>query len=193
MNLEKITELRKITFLSIQLCKEALEATEYDIEKAILYLREKGILKANKLTSREIKAGSIFQYLHHNKQLGVMLKLGCETDFVANCDVFKELGKNLCLHIAASSPQYITSADIPENIYKVEYDLIMASIPEKAPENKKEQIIKGKLESLYKQLCLLNQPYLFDAKLSVLDEIKNVMAKTGENIAIISMSRMDLN
>jgi elongation factor Ts len=193
MILEKIKELRNKTFLSIQLCKEALENSEFNMENAILYLREKGKLKADGFSSREIKAGQIFQYLHHNKQLGIMIKIGCETDFVANCDVFKELGKNLCLHIAANSPQYLNQEEIPKTIMDNELKLIEASIPTKAPDNKKDQIKKGKLESYYKQVCLLDQPYLFDTKLSVTDVIKNVMAQTGENIVIVEFSRMNIN
>ena len=190
---EKIKKLRAMTHAGMMDCKKALEEAQGDIEKAAEILRKKGIAKAVKKMDREAKEGAIFSYIHHDKKLGVLLELNCETDFVARNELFQELGKNLCLQIAAYSPEYVKPEDIPEEVIQKEKEIIMENLRnEGKPENILEKIAEGKLKKFYSEVTLLKQPYVKDPKYTVEELIKETIAKLGENIVVARFCKYEV-
>ncbi|MEW6681238.1 MAG: translation elongation factor Ts [bacterium] len=185
MNPKLIKELREKTFAPILDCKAALEEAKGDIEKAIVILREKGKASSKKFEARVAKEGRIFSYIHHNGKLGILLELNCETDFVAKTEEFKNLGKELCLQIAASNPLYITPEDVSEKVILEEKDIIKAQFKDsKKPENVLEKIASGRLSKFYEENCLLSQPYIRDPKIKIKDLILETQAKFKEKLSI---------
>lgn len=192
-NLDLIKELREKTGASISYCKEALEKTEYDMEKAIEYLRKKGLAQADKKMGREARQGIIHSYIHLGGRIGVMIELNCETDFVARTEDFKKLANELCLQIAFDSPRYISREDVPKEVIEKEKEIIKEQLKElNKPDNVIEKIVEGKLEDFYKKNCLVDLPYIRDDKRKVQDLIKEYIAKLGENIIISRFVRFEV-
>lgn len=190
MNLELVKELRKKTGAGIVDCKKALEEANGDIEKAVEILREKGIAKAVKKAGRATNQGIIISYIHPGAQLGVLVELDCETDFVARTDEFKTLGNEIALQIAATAPDYIAREDVPEDVLDKEREIYRKQLEgQKKPENVIKKIIDGKIESFYKEHCLLDMPYIRDEKRTVQELIKEYIAKFGENISVRRFAR----
>ena len=188
-----IKQLREMTSAGISDCKNALEEAKGDIEKASKLLREKGIVKAVKKMGREAKEGSIFSYIHHNGKIGVMLELSCETDFVARNDLFKELGKNIAIHIAASSPSYVSPDEIPTQEIEEERDIQRKSLlQEGKPENIVDKIVDGKIKKFFSEISLLEQPYVKDPKTTIRQLVKEAISKLGENITIGRFERYSI-
>lgn len=188
---ELIQKLRTISGAGILDCKKALEETNYDIEKALILLRERGATKALSKTSRVAKNGIISSYIHSGDKIGVLLELNCETDFVARTDEFRNLAKELCLQIAAANPRWIKKEDIPEEILKQEKEIYKKQLMQdeknkNKPENVIEKIVEGRIEKFYEETCLLEQPYIRDpqGKQKVKDLILQTISKTGENITV---------
>ena len=182
---QKLKELRAMTSAGMLDCKKALEENGNDLEKSAEYLRKKGIVKAVKKMDREATEGGIVSYIHHNGKLGVLLQLNCETDFVAKNEMFKELGKNIAMHIAASNPLYITPEEVPEDLVSKERTIQKETlVKEGKPENVVEKILEGKMNKYVSEISLLKQAYVKDPKTSIEDLLKEGISKLGENITV---------
>lgn len=188
-----VKELREKTGLGLMDCKKALTETDGDMEKAIDYLRKKGALKAAKREGRATSEGRIGSYIHMNGKIGVLLELNCESDFVAKTDQFAELLKDLCMQIAASSPQWISSVDVPGDVLNREKDIYMTQAQQAGkPEKMLEKIAEGKLKKFFSENCLLDQPFVKDDSKTVQELIKEKIAQLGENITVGRFSRFQL-
>ncbi len=190
---ELVKELRQRTGIGMMECKEALKEAKGDIEQAIVLLRKKGYARAQDKMSRETAEGVIGSYIHLDGKIGVLLEVNCESDFVARNDEFKELVKNIALHIAATNPKYVSSEDVSPEILEQEKDIIKEQFKDsKKPPEIVEKIIQGKLGKFYEEVCLLDQPYVKDDKVSVKQLVASYIAKFGENIRISRFARYEL-
>ncbi len=181
----QVKELREKTGAGMMECKKALGETNGDIQKAIDYLREQGILKSAKLGSRATSQGAIFSYVHPGDQLGVLVEINCETDFVARTDDFKALGKNIAMQVAASAPQYVTRDQVPQEVLDHEKEVSRAQAKaEGKPEKILDKIVEGRLEKYFQEVCLLDQAYIRDDSRKVSDLVTEAIAKIRENITI---------
>ncbi len=193
VSMEKVRELRERTGLGIMDCKKALEEANGDIEKAIELLRKKGIAKAAKKAQRETKEGRIGSYIHFDGSIGVLIELSCETDFVARNETFGQLIEELGMHIAASSPQYISPEDVPQEVIEKEKEIFREQLKQQGkPEHIIDKIIEGKIKSFYEDNCLLEQPYALDPKKKVKELIAEYIHKLGENIKVRRFTRYQL-
>ena len=189
--MEQIKELRKRTGVGIGSVKEALEHSNGDTEKAIEYLREKGIAKAAKRAGKSADNGFIANYIHGEGQIGVLVELNSETDFASRSDQFREFGKNVAMHIAASSPEYITVEDIPAEILDKEKAVFAAELAGK-PEEVQEKILEGKLSKFYQETVLLRQLYVKDDSKTIGDILNELIAAVGEKIEIGRFARFQI-
>ncbi len=193
MDIEIVKQLREMTSASVIECKKALEESKGDIQKAADILKRKGKSVADKKNSRETKFGLIEAYIHGNGRVGVLLDLRCETDFVAKNDLFKELAHELSLQIAAMTPQYVSSAEIPETIIAEEKEIYKKELKDSGkPENIIEQIVDGKLQKRYSEICLLSQPFIKDPDQTVDGLIRDYISKIGENIQVARFARFEV-
>jgi elongation factor Ts len=182
---ELIKELRESTGAGLLDCKKALVENDGDIAKAVTYLREKGMAKAAKRVDKETKEGRVISYIHSNGKIGVLLELNCETDFVAKNEGYDELGKEICLQIAATNPLYLDIANVPEVVIAEESRILKTQLLEQGKkEDQIEKILPGKLTSYYKENCLLEQEFIKDAKKTVKDFILECSGRFGEKITI---------
>ena len=188
-----VKELRDKTGAGIMDCKEALAASAGDFDKAIDFLRKKGMSAATKRSSKAAKDGVIASYIHMGGRIGVLVELNCETDFVAKTDNFLLLAKDLTMHIAASNPTYIKPEDIPPDVMEREKEIYRSqAMAEKKPEKIWDKIIEGKLKKYYEDVCLLHQKFIKNADITIETLINNMIAKTGENIIIRRFMRFQL-
>ena len=183
IGMELVKKLREKTKAGFQDCKNALEETGGDIDKAVEVLRKRGIAVARKKTGRAIKEGVIGGYLHLNNKIGVLIEINCETDFVAKNEDFKTFAKEMAMQVAAVYPRYISIEDIPKDIVEKEKEILKESIKGK-PEDVVDKILEGKLKKFYEEVCLLEQPSIRDPKLKVKDILTDAILKIGENMAI---------
>jgi elongation factor Ts len=182
---DQVRELREKSKAGMMDCKRALVEANGDIEKAAEILREKGLVKALKKASRVTKEGIIESYIHQGSKIGVLLEVNCETDFVARNEMFRSLVHDLALHIAASSPLYISIEDVPAEVAEKEKEIyIKQAANEGKPENIAEKIAEGKLKKYYEENVLLEQRYIRDPDKKIDDLIKEKIATIGENIVI---------
>jgi elongation factor Ts len=182
---EMIKELREKTQAGMLDCKKALIECGGDMEKAVDYLRKKGLAAANKREGRVAKEGVIASYIHNNSKLGVLLELNCETDFVARNQDFQDLAKDLCMQVAASNPLYVAPEDVPAEVLEREKEIYREQLKESGkPANVIEKIVEGKLTKFYSEVCLLEQEFIKDNKVIIKDLIKNKIATYGENITV---------
>lgn len=180
-----VKQLREKTGVGVMDCKEALSECDGNIDKAVDFLRKKGLATSVKRAGRATTEGIIQAYIHMNSKLGVLVEVNCETDFVARADDFKEFVKNIAMHIAATNPVGITPSDIPEEIISKEKDIYRAqAIKMGKPEKMIEKIAEGKLNKYLKENCLMNQVYVRDSSLTITDLLNETVAKIGENITI---------
>ncbi|MEJ2049871.1 MAG: translation elongation factor Ts [Calditrichota bacterium] len=180
-----VKELREKTGAGMMDCKNALKESGGDMEKAVEILRKKGIAKAEKKASREVKDGLIHAYIHPGDKLGVLVEVNCETDFVAKTDEFKDFVHNLAMHIAASNPISIDRETVPKDIVDREMRIYKEQAAESGkPENILEKIATGKMEKFYAENVLMEQAYIRDPEKSIKDYQTEVVAKIGENISI---------
>jgi elongation factor Ts len=185
-----LNELREKTGLGLMDCKKAPIETDGDMEKAIDYLRKKGALKAAKREGRATSEGRVGSYIHMKGKIGVLLKMNCESDFVAKTDQFAELLKDLCMQIAASAPRWISSAEVLEEILAREKDIYMIQAKEAGkPEKMLDKITEGKLKKFFSEVCLLDQPFVKDDSKTVGELIKEKIAQLIENITVGRFSR----
>ena len=180
-----VKELRGKTGAGMMDCKKALKEVDGDIDKATRLLREKGIAAADKKSGREAREGLIGQYIHAGGQLGVLVEVNCETDFVARTTDFQELVHDLSMHIAASNPQHIKPEDVPEAEIQKESQIFRAqALQEGKPEKIADKIVEGRLKKYYSEVCLYEQAFVKDADMKIEELIKAAIAKLGENIQV---------
>jgi len=180
-----VKELREKTGAGMMDCKQALTACEGNLDKAVDFLRKKGLATAQKRAGRAMTEGTVQSYIHMGGKLGVLVEVNCETDFVAKNEDFIDFTKNIAMHIAASNPLGIRPEDIPAEIVNREKEIYQAQTLELGkPENVVAKIVEGKMNKFFKENCLLNQPYVRDPELTVEDLLNELIAKIGENITI---------
>jgi elongation factor Ts len=172
-------------------CKEALVATEGDMDKAVDWLRKKGLDAASKRVGRATKEGLIGSYIHVTGKIGVLVEVNCESDFVARSDEFRELAKNLCMHVAATDPLAIAPADVPADVVEKEKEIYREQVKGKPPAIT-DKIVEGKLRKFFAERCLLEQPYVKNPDQTVGDLVKEAIAKLGENITVRRLVRFEL-
>jgi elongation factor Ts len=192
ITLDVIKNLRKKTGVGIQACKEALEKSNGNEEKAIEYLRTKGIMKAQKRAGREASNGFIGCYVHQG-QIGVMVEVMCETDFVSRNKKFQDLAREIALHIAAESPLYVSKDDVPDKVLSKEKEIASEKLKEeKKPQKIIDKIVEGQIQKYYEEVCLLDQPYVRDNSKKIEDLINEAVAAYGEKIEIRRFTRIVL-
>ncbi len=180
-----VRKLREQTGVGILECKKAIQEANNDYEKAVELLRKKGFEKAKSKASRATNQGLIGSYIHTNGQIGVILELGCETDFVAKNEDFKALAHDIAMQIAAMNPKYISENDIPESVIEKEKEIYKEQMKDSGkPENIVEKIIEGKLKKFYADACLIHQTFFKDDKKTIENLIAETIHKIGENIVI---------
>jgi elongation factor Ts len=188
-----VKELRERTGVGMMDCKKALQETKGDMEKAIQFLREKGLSSAVKRAGREAREGCIFSYLHPGARLGVLVEINCETDFVARTDDFEELGKNLAMQVAAAAPLVVRREELDNETVERERDIFRKqAISSGKPEKVIDKIVDGKLEKFYHDVCLLEQPFIRNNNETVEQIVKSAIAKLGENIVVRRFARFQL-
>jgi elongation factor Ts len=185
---QAVNEFRKKTGLGLMECKKLLTEADGDLAKAETLAKERGLKQAELRAGRAAKAGRVEVYIHHDAKSGVLVELNCETDFVARNDEFKQLAKDLALHIMAANPKYVKREDVPAEVVEEQKRIFMSQVADK-PQNIQEKIATGKLDSWYAESTLLDQPFIRDDSKSVRDVIMGVNARTGENISVARFAR----
>ncbi len=188
-----VRDLRQKTGAGIMDCKRALKETQGNIDKAIEFLRQKGLAKAVKRVGHRADEGLIGSYIHAGGRIGVLVEVNCETDFVARTQEFKDFVKNIGMHIAAADSQYLTREDISEEIIQKEKHILrMQALEMGKPEKVIDRIVEGKLERFFSEVCLLEQAYVKDLDLTVGDLVNSLIGKIGERISIRRFTRYQL-
>jgi elongation factor Ts len=188
-----VKELRVKTGAGMMDCKEALAAANGDFEKAIDYLRKKGMSAATKRSSKAAKDGTIASYIHMGGRIGVLVEINCETDFVAKTDDFQAMARDLAMQVAASNPIYVRADEIPPDALEREKAIYREQLAaEKKPEKIWDKIIEGKLKKYYEDVCLVDQKFIKNTDITVETVVSNMIAKTGENIVIRRFARFQL-
>jgi elongation factor Ts len=188
-----VKELRIKTGAGMMDCKAALAAVDGDFEKAIDFLRKKGLSAATKRSSKAAKDGTIVSYIHMGGKIGVMVEINCETDFVAKTADFQTMARDIAMHIAASNPLCVRPEDVPDITMEREKEIYRSQLrEEKKPEKIWDKIIEGKLKKYYEDICLTEQKFVKNQDISVGTLITNMIAKTGENIIIRRFARFQL-
>lgn len=183
-----VNEFRKKTGLGLMECKKLLTEAGGDLAKAETLAKERGLKQAELRAGRAAKAGRVDVYIHHDSKSGVLIELNCETDFVARNDEFKQLAKDLALHVMAANPKYVRREDVPAEIVEEQKRIFISQVGDK-PEAIQEKIAVGKLDAWYAESVLLEQPFIRDDSKKVKDVITGVNARTGENIAVARFAR----
>ena len=187
-----VMELRGRTGAGMMDCKKALAAVEGDMEKAIDYLREKGLAAAAKKQSRIAAEGLVDSYIHMGGKIGVLLEVNCETDFVANTDRFRALVHDVAMHIAAAKPEYLDRADVPTANLEKEKEILRAqALNEGKPEKIVERMVEGRIEKYYKEVCLLEQPFVKDGDKSISKLMGEVAKEIGAELNVVSFERFE--
>jgi len=188
-----VKELRERTGAGMMDCKKALQETNGNIEKAAEYMREKGIASAAKKAGRIASEGIVESYIHGNGKIGVLLEINCETDFVAKNEDFKQLAKDIAMQIAASKPEYVKREEVPEDMVNKERQILKAqALNEGKPEKIVEKMVEGRLDKFYKDVCLLEQPFIREPDKTVQDLVKENISKIGENINVRRFVRFEM-
>lgn len=185
-----VKELREKTSAGIMDCKAALQESQGDMEKAVDYLRQKGLAVAQKRAGRTASEGVVHSYIHAGGKIGVMVEVNCETDFTARSEAFLDFAKNLAMHIAATSPLSIDHEGLSPEIVAREQEIYRAQALETGkPEKIADKIVEGKLKKFYQEVCLLEQAYVRDTDITVEDLLNELRAKTGENVMVTRFIR----
>ncbi|MCS7149976.1 MAG: translation elongation factor Ts [Caldimicrobium sp.] len=193
ISLDLIKQLRDRTAAGFSDCKKALEEAGGDIEKAVDILRKKGLAIASKRAGKEAKEGVVAAYIHANKKIGVLVEINCETDFVARTPEFQDFAYNVAMHIAATAPICVSREEMPQEILEREKKIFEEQLREQGkPENVIPKILEGKLEKFYKEVVLLEQPYIKNPEITIQDLLNELIAKTGEKILIKRFSRFQV-
>jgi elongation factor Ts len=185
-----VKELRERTGAGMMECKSALTEAKGDLPAAEVILRKRGIASASKKASRSTKQGVIGSYIHQGSQLGVLVEVNCESDFVARTDDFSELVKDIAMQVAAADPQFIRREEVTEAAIAKEKDIQRArALAEGKPEKMVDKIVEGRMNKFYEEVCLMEQPFIRDNALKIEDLIKAKIAKLGENISVARFVR----
>lgn len=188
-----VKDLRDKTSAGMMDCKKALEACGGDCEKAVAWLREKGLSKAAKKAGRATSEGVIGSYIHSNGKIAVLVEIKCETDFVARSDKFQEFARNVAMQVAATCPLCVSPEGIPADVLEKEKAIFMAQTKaEGKPDNIAEKIVEGRIKKFYKEVCLMEQAFIKDDKLTIQTLLNDLVATLGENIQIGRFVRMQL-
>ncbi|ANA40141.1 MULTISPECIES: translation elongation factor Ts [Geobacter] len=189
----QVNELRKITGAGLMDCKKALTETNGDIEQAVDYLRKKGLAAASKKAGRAATEGAVGSYIHAGGKIGVLVEVNCETDFVARNDNFQVFVKDIAMHIAAASPQFVRREEVPAEILEREKEIYRAKARETGkPENIIEKIIEGQVNKFYAEICLLEQNFVKDSDKTVQQFLNETISSIGENISVRRFARFVL-
>lgn len=192
VSINEIKRLRELTGAGITDAKKALVETGGDFDKALVAMRKKGLTKADKRAEREARAGIIGSYVHDGR-IGVIVEVNCETAFVARNEIFTSLVKDIAMHIAASSPEYVSIDDVPAGVQKeIKAEFTDKVKSEGKPANMQKQIVEGMIKKHFSERCLIDQPFVKNPDQSVGDYVKEHIAKLGENIVVRRFSRMAL-
>jgi len=192
---EKVRDLRDKTGAGVMDCKEALAASGEDLDRAVEFLRKKGLAAASKRAHREARDGVVSAYIHAGSKLGVLIEVNCETDFVARTEQFQELVKSLAMQVAAANPQWVSREQVPADVLEREREIYREQMADqKKPPQVLDKIIEGKLAKFYEESCLVDQPFIRDArgKMRVGDLVAQVSAQTSEKIAVRRFVRFQL-
>jgi elongation factor Ts len=198
VSMDQVKKLRDLTGAGMMDCKKALEATDGDVEKGVVWLRERGIAKAASRAGRATNNGVVEAYLHttsadYPPQVGVLVELNCESDFVAKGGDFRKLAKELAMHIAAAAPRWISPEDVPAEEVEKERAIYLKEAEESGrPQQAWEKIVEGKLNDFFKTNCLLEQAWVREAKTPVKDLIAENVSKLQENITVRRFSRFSI-
>lgn len=193
VSLEGIQQLRKMTGLGMLDCKKALEATQGDVDKALEELRKKGAAVASKRAGRDTAEGIVVSYIHPGNQAGVLVEVNCETDFVARTEDIMQFAKDVAMHIAAMKPLYLNAEDVDASFLEKEREIAREQLKnEGKPDNIIDKIVEGKMNKIYTEVCLMQQSFIKDDKKTIEDIIKELIAKTGENIKIKGFSLFEI-
>jgi len=180
-----VKELRERTGAGMMDCKKALTEVSGDMEKAIEYLREKGLAAANKKAGRSTSEGLVEAYIHGGGRIGVLVEVNCETDFVAKTDDFRAIVRDIAMQIAAANPQHISKEDVPAATIEREREILRAqAINEGKPEKILDKMVEGRLEKYFSEICLLEQAFIREGDLTVREYIQSKVATLGENISV---------
>ena len=185
-----VKDLRERTGVGMMECKRALVEAKGDIGEAEVLLRKWGIASAGKKAARATRQGLIGSYIHAGGQLGVMVEINCESDFVARTDDFKELVHDIAMHVAAADPRYLRKEDVPASVLDKEKEIARdRALGEGKPEKVIDRIVEGRLTKFYEEVCLLDQPFVKEATVTIEQLVKSKIAKLGENIAVARFVR----
>jgi len=190
-----VKELRDRTGAGVMDCKEALNASNDDLDTAVEYLRKKGIASAAKKAGREAREGVVGSYIHAGAKLGVLVEINCESDFVARTEAFQELVKDIAMQVAAANPSYVAREDIPGEVLEKEREIYREQVADqKKPAQVIDKIVEGKLEKFFAESCLLEQPFIKDAtgKTKVKELVAATTAKTGERVVVKRFARFQV-
>ncbi len=188
-----VKELRDRTNAGMMDCKKALQECGGDMDKAVEYLRKKGLAVAAKRAGRATSEGTIQSYLHAGNKLGVMVEVNCETDFVAKTDQFVDFARDIAMHIAATNPLCIAREDAPQDILDKEREIYrQQAIEQGKPENIVDKIVEGRIEKYLKEVCLLDQPFVKNPDVTIQDLLNELIGKLGENITIRRFARFQV-
>ena len=190
---QMVKQLRDATQAGMLDCRKALVENDGDFDKAVTFLREKGLAAAAKKAGREAREGKVELYSHAGGRIGVMVEVNCETDFVARTEQFQAFAHDLALHIAASAPKYMDVADVPAEVLEAERSIARnRALQEGKPEKVVDKIVDGRLEKYYQDVCLMKQAYVRDDSLTITDLLKQTIAAIGENVIIRRFVRWEL-
>ncbi len=185
-----VKELRDKTNAGMMDCKKALSENDGDMDKAVDFLRQKGLAVAAKRSDRATSEGIIETYIHANGKLGAMVEVGCETDFVAKTDSFIEFAKDIAMHVAATNPIGLSREDVPAEVLEREKAIyVQQALDSGKPENIVEKIVGGKIDKFYGEICLLEQKFVKDPDVSIQDKLNEIVAAMGENITVKRFAR----
>ena len=190
---EMVKSLRQQSGAGIMECKNALKESNGEVEGAVTFLRKKGLAKADKKADRKTSEGTVSTYIHPGSKIGVMAELLCETDFVANTTDFQQLARDICMHIAASKPRFVSRDEVTEDVLEKEKEIYAAQARDSGkPEKIIDKIVIGKMDKFYEENCLLEQKFIKDSDNTVQDLIKQKIATLGENILVGNFCRFEI-
>lgn len=190
ISLEQIKALREKTGVSMQSCKKALEETNGNEDKAIDILRKKGEAKAVERSERATGQGVVASYIHTNNKIGVLVQLGCETDFVAKNEDFQALGRDIAMHVAAMNPLYLSPADVQPELVEKEREIWKSQLAKEGkPEKMWDKIMEGKEKKFREEVSLLSQPFVKNPEITIEKLIADALLKLGENIKVMRFTR----
>lgn len=193
VNAEHVKKLREKTGAGFMDCKNALTEAEGDLDRAVDLLRQKGVDVAMAREGKATDEGIIASYVHAGNQIGVLVDLRCETDFVARTDEFREFGRDIAMQVAAMHPRWISPEDVPCDVVEHEKEVLtQQALEEGKPEHIAEKMVEGRLQKFYEQECLMNQPFIRDDSLTIEDKLNDLIAQCGERVVIARFVRYQI-